>query len=55
MPSPNSTQNYARTNSSIAQSSKANQTKKEKPIINSTTDDKPKPLSWKPDSTKSQG
>jgi hypothetical protein len=26
-----------------------------KPIINSTTDDKPKPSSWKPDSTKSMG
>ena len=55
MPSPNSTQNYARTNSNNDKSSKPNQTKNDKPIINSTTDDKPKPLSWKPDSTKSQG
>ena len=55
MPRPDSNQNYARTHSNIAQSSKANQTKKEKPIINSTTDDKPKPLSWKPVTTKSQG
>ena len=55
MPRPDSNQNYARTHSNIAQSSKANQTKKEKPIINSTTDDKPKPLFWKPVTTKSQG
>ena len=55
MPNPNSNQNYARTNTNNAQSSKPNQTKNDKPIINSTTDDKPKPLSWKPDSTKSQG
>ena len=55
MPNPTSNQNYTRTNSNNDKSSKPNQNKKEKPIINSTTDDKPKPLSWKPDSTKSQG
>jgi hypothetical protein len=55
MPSNNSNQNYTRINTINAQSSKPNKTKNEKPIINSTTDDKPKPLSWKPVTTKSQG
>jgi hypothetical protein len=55
MPNNNSNQNYTRINTSNAQSSKPNKAKNEKPIISSTTHDKPKPLSWKPVTTKSQG